>query len=96
MDFVRSGQKFDWDAVAGATSYDFEVLGASGVGNPLASNHGLSATEILVEVACAGLSLSTTYNARVRANDGFGPGLWSANLTFQISPLNAPANFHVQ
>ena len=94
MIYIHSGQKFMWDAVAGAEVYDFDILDASGV-TVLAAFHDLIVLEKAVEEACAGLVAGTTYNARVRANDSFGNGAWSPNLTFQIVTLPAPANLRV-
>jgi len=94
MEYIHSGQKFVWDAVPGATGYDFQILNAA-LGSVLASRPGLSVTEMTVEDACSGLALGTTYNVEVRSKDAFGSGPWSAPLTFQIVGVPAPANLRI-
>jgi len=91
---VNSGMKFAWDAVPGATSYDFQIRNNASV--VVADRPDLSVLEITVADACAGLVLNTPYYARVRAKDSFGPGAWSTELSFTIVGVPAPGNLRTE
>jgi hypothetical protein len=94
MESIHTGQKFVWDAVPGATGYDFQILNAS-LGAVLADRPDLSVLEVTMEDVCAGLVLGTTYNAHVRAKDSFGVGQWSSPVNFQIVGPPVPANLRI-
>jgi hypothetical protein len=78
---------FTWDAVAGATSYTLEVARAAG--GVLLTRTGLTTTSFTPPTP---LQLDLPMVWRVRAHNGCGPGAFSANLSFVLSPPHVPGD----
>jgi len=89
---IRSFNKFAWDAVSGAVSYDAEVLNMALV--VVITKPDIIGLEVAV-TELPGLVQGVSYNFRVRARDIFGVGAFSANLAFRIVGPEAPTNVHI-
>jgi len=74
-EFVERQTTFLWDAVPGATSYDFQVALDSGFATVLVDQVAQTATFVELQPAQA-LGQGVTYYWRVRANDGGGSSAW--------------------
>lgn len=89
---IRSFNKFAWDAVSGALSYDAEVINMALT--VVASKPDILGLEVAV-TDLPGLAQGVSYNFRVRARDTFGVGAFSTNLAFRIVGPEAPTNVHI-
>jgi hypothetical protein len=67
---------FQWEAVTGATSYEYQIQSGSASGGPFTNyaSGELADTEVTEELICGG---SNYYRWRVRALDSSGEGPWS-------------------
>lgn len=89
---VTLSNVFEWDAVGGASAYDWQLVN-DGEGIELATG-SLAGTSVAASTVLAGLS-PATYKFRVRAKNGSLTSAWSAYLAFDFVGLEVPGNVRI-
>ena len=91
---TSTGFSANWNPVSGASGYRLDVSSASDFSSFIAGYEDLNVNNVLT-YSIAGLSENTTYYFRVRAYNGYGTGISSANgsaLTAPAAPVSTPAS----
>ena len=92
---IHGSQKFKWDAVPGATSYNVRITEEGFV---RATQDGVTAAEIPVLPLGAVLVPGPVYIFLVQAVDPYGVSDWTLDsaVAFRVLPPLAPANVRVE